>query len=393
MPGRWSILSILFLVRGAMAVQFQSVGSVAPLLGRDLDAGLADIGFLIGLYFAPGIALALPGGAIGHRFGDKTTASAGLVLMLAGELSMALLTSWNGQVAGRLVAGTGGVILNVLMTKMVADWFADRELSTAMAIFINSWPVGIAISLLVLPPIGTGYGMSAVHLAIVALSAIAMLLLLALYQTPANLAASTATRPRLAAGSMIAVIAAGVIWALYNIGFAMIFSFGPSMLVERGWSITAAGSTISIVLWLSAISVPVGGVLADRTQHHDVVIVSCCIVYATLLILSSRSDAIIPMIVALGLVCGLAAGPIMRLPALVLPPGVRPLGMGLFYTTFYVSMVLGPALGGKYAAWAHKTGAAFEFGAAAVLLCPVVLWFFHRVARAAAPTPLRQLAV
>ena len=53
------------------------------------------------------------------------------------------------------------------------------------------------------------------------------------------------------------MIAAGLIWGLFNIGFAMIFSFGPSMLVERGWSIAAAGSTISIVLWIAVVSVPV----------------------------------------------------------------------------------------------------------------------------------------
>jgi hypothetical protein len=44
---------------------------------------------------------------------------------------MALSDSWTGQIAGRLVAGAGGVLLNVQMTKMVADWFAGREIATA----------------------------------------------------------------------------------------------------------------------------------------------------------------------------------------------------------------------------------------------------------------------
>jgi hypothetical protein len=42
-----------------MAFQFQSVAAVAPLPGQTFGVGLADIGMLIGLYFAPGIALAL----------------------------------------------------------------------------------------------------------------------------------------------------------------------------------------------------------------------------------------------------------------------------------------------------------------------------------------------
>ena len=71
--------------------------------------------------------------------------------MLAGSLAMAYATSWNVQIAGRLVAGVGGVMLNVQMTKMLTDWFAGKEIATAMAIFVNSWPAGIAVSLLTLP--------------------------------------------------------------------------------------------------------------------------------------------------------------------------------------------------------------------------------------------------
>jgi hypothetical protein len=73
-------------------------------------------------------------------------------------------------------------------------------------------------------------------------------LLAATYQPPANSVTATATSARLDRHAAVAVIAAGLIWRLYNVGFAMIFSFGPSMLVERGWSIAAAGSVISIVL-------------------------------------------------------------------------------------------------------------------------------------------------
>src|SRR5712675_521398 len=104
---RWVILAVLFAVRLTMAFQFQSVAAVAPLLGHDFGVGLADIGILIGLYFTPGIALALPGGAIGQKFGDKTTVLAALVMMLAGSLAMALSASWSVQIAGRLIAGAG----------------------------------------------------------------------------------------------------------------------------------------------------------------------------------------------------------------------------------------------------------------------------------------------
>jgi MFS family permease len=383
---RWVILAVLFVVRLTIAFQFQSVAAVAPLLGHDFGVGLADIGILIGLYFTPGVALALPGGAIGQRFGDKTTVLGALTLMLIGGLAMALSASWSGQIAGRLVAGAGGVLLNVQMTKMVADWFAGKEIATAMAIFVNSWPAGIALSLLTLPLIGTAYGVSAVYLAVAALIGFGFVLLAAAYRPPAKSVAIAATSARLDRNAAIAVVAAGLIWGLYNVGFAVIFSFGPSMLVERGWSIAAAGSTISIVLWLAVLSVPLGGFLADRTRRPEFVLVAGCIVFAMLMTALPRGGAVVLTVVALGLVCGQPAGPILSLPARVLQPATRAIGMGVFYTVYYITMMLGPVVGGACAKWAGSAAAAFDFGAAVLLACPVLLWGFNRIP-AAVPKP------
>jgi MFS family permease len=377
---RWAILAVLFAVRATMAFQFQSVAAVAPLLGHEFGVSLADIGVLIGLYFAPGVALALPGGAIGQRFGDKTTVLGALLLMLAGSVVMAWAHDWSIQIAGRLIAGAGGVILSVQMTKMVTDWFAGREIATAMAIFVNSWPAGVAVSLLVLPSIGTTYGVSAVHLGVAASIGCGIVLLATLYRSPGEAAvvASTA-RLRLDRNAAVAVIAAGLIWGLFNVGFAVIFSFGPSMLVERGWSIASAGSTISIVLWMAVGSVPLGGFLADRTKRPEWFLVGGCIVFALLMVALPRSDAVIPIVVALGLVCGQPAGPIMSLPTRVLQPATRAIGMGLFFTIYYATMMLGPVIGGACAKWTGSAGAAFDFGAAMVLACPVILWAFNRI--------------
>jgi MFS family permease len=380
---RWVILAVLFAVRLTMPFQFQSVAAVTPLLGREFGVGLADIGVLIGLYFAPGVVLALPGGAIGKRFGDKTTVLAALLLMLIGGLAMALSHSWGAQIAGRLVAGSGGVLLNVLMTKMVADWFAGKEISTAMAIFVTSWPVGVALSLLALPAIGTAWGISAVYLAVASLVGSGLVLLGLGYRPPANAAAAATTSSRLDRSATIAVAAAGLIWGLFNAGFAMIFSFGPAMLVEHGWSIAAAGSATSIVLWLGLVSVPLGGFLADRTGRPQLILVIASIAFAALMVILPRTEAVIPAVIAVGLLSGLPAGPIMSLPARVLQPATRAIGMGLFYTVYYAVMMVGPALGGACAKWTGTTASAFDAGAAMVLASPVLLWGYNRIPAAA----------
>jgi len=371
---------VLFTVRLTMAFQFQSVAAVAPLL--EPSFGLAGIGTLIGLYFAPGVALGLPGGAIGKKFGDKQTVLAALLLMLIGGLAMALSDSWFMQIAGRLVSGAGGVMLNVQMTKIVADWFVGKEIATAMAIFVNSWPAGIALSLLALPLIGSGHGIEAVYLAVAAVIAAALVLFAVTYRAPANgVGGAAAASAQLDRRTAAAVVTAGLIWGLFNIGFAMIFSFGPSMLVERGWSISAAGSIISIALWLAVVSVPLGGFLADRSGRPSFVLAAGCILSAILILALPRSSAVILIMLALGVVNGVPAGPIMSLPARVLRPETRAIGMGIFYTIYYGTMVLGPIAGGALAKWSNSATAAVDFGAAVLLACPVLLWGLNRFSR------------
>jgi MFS family permease len=385
---RWGILAVLFTVRLSMSFQFQSVGAVAPLMQSEFHSSLADIGLLIGLYFTPGVALALPGGAIGQKFGDKATVMGALLLMLAGGLAMMFSDVWAGQIAGRLIGGAGGVLLTVQATKMVADWFAGKEIATAMAAYVVSWPAGIALSLLTLPAIGTAYGVRAVQYGVLIMIVLCAVLFVATYRSPDSpvVASTVPASARPDRRAIAAVIIAGLIWGVFNVGFATIFSFGPSMLAERGWSISAAGSIISIVLWISVFAVPGGGILADRSGRPQTVLVAAAIGGALLMFAFPRGETVLPAAIALGLVAALPAGPIMSLPARVLAPATRSIGMGIFYTMYYGSMMLGPVAGGAVAKWAGNAAAAFDFGAAMMLVCPVLLWGFNRIAPAAAKT-------
>jgi MFS family permease len=384
---RWNVLVILFTVRLSMAFQFQSVASLSPAIMKEYGVGLGDIGLLISLYLAPGIAFALPGGEIGRRFGDKRVVLFGLVLMMIGGLLMALAPSWHWQLAGRIGAGIGGVVLNVLMSKMVTDCFAGKEIATAMAIFVNSWPAGIALCLFVLPVIAAAKGVTAALLLTTAFCAFGFILLAVLYTTPsqpglaATLPAAAWPRPP----AIRAMVVAGTIWGLFNAALGMVFGFGTVLLVERGWSLAAAGSATSLVLWIVSLSVPFGGVLADRTGKHVEIMLAGFALFAAALLMATRTGAVIPAFVALGLVGGLSAGPIMSLPARVLTPPVRAVGMGIHFTLFYLFVVSAPIVAGVLSNQIGTAAAAFDFGAFMLALCFPAYWVFVRLAPPARP--------
>jgi len=250
-----------------MAFQFQSVAALSPLIIDGYGVNLADIGLLVGLYLAPGVVVSIPGGAVAGRFGDKRIVGLSMVLMLIGACLIVWGPGWGSMIAGRIVAGVGGVALNVVMTKMVVDWFVDHEISTAMGIFINSWPVGIALALLTLPSVAAIGGLELAWVAVAATIAITLALFVVIYSPPAN-AIRTQTSIRFGKLPGYALFLTGAIWALYNTALAMVFSFGPALLTERGLPLTYASSVTSLFMLVIAIAVPIGGMVADRTGRR-----------------------------------------------------------------------------------------------------------------------------
>jgi MFS family permease len=170
-----------------------------------------------------------------------------------------------------------------------------------------------------------------------------------------------------------------MIWGLYNAALAMVFGFGPAMLVERDWAATAASSATSIVLWLAAISVPLGGVLADRLQRNQMVLFAGLALFAIALAIVPQTSQVVPAFIALGIVGGIAAGPIMSLPSMVLQPGNRARGMGLFFTIYYVAIFVGPTVGGLAADSTGTADAAIYLGSAMLLTCMVLQVTFMQV--------------
>ncbi len=143
---RWIILLCLFLGRMALGVQFQSLVSVGDQVAGELGLSYAQLGTLIGFMFLPGLALAVPTGGLTRIMSDRAASALGLGFVAAGGAIATMAQGFDGIAAGRAVTGVGFVICSLYFSKMVADWFAGREIAAAMGILTMSWPAGIALS-------------------------------------------------------------------------------------------------------------------------------------------------------------------------------------------------------------------------------------------------------
>lgn len=359
-----------------MAFQFQSVAALSPEIAQSFLVSLADLGLLIGLYLGPGLIVAIPGGTIAARFGDRRVVAIALGMMLIGALLMALGPGWGWLVAGRILAGIGGVVINVVMTKMLVDWFAGREIATAMGIFIASWPLGIALALLVLPEVALTLGLDLAWGIIVAMVLAALLVFLAIYR-PVPQGAEIPAGALSARLPILLLLLAGLIWAVYNTALTLVFSFGAQALIEEGLAVTSASAILGLFTLFVGIGVPLGGIIADRTGQRDAIILAGFLGCALALpFLASTGQAAAMAFAATGLLFGLAAGPIMALPALILPPPLRALGMGIFFTVYYGVMMVGPAIGGALADRAGQTAVTLWLASAMLVLCALFLGLF-----------------
>lgn len=387
MQMRWIILLVLFFARTVMAFQFQSVAALSPLIIDSLAVTLADIGLLIGLYMGPGVVVAVGGGAVATRLGDKRTVVACLALMVGGGVIVAQATTLEAAIVGRVISGVGGVVINVLMTKLVVDWFADRDLSTALAIFISSYPLGIALSLLVLPRLASRGGLDLAWNALTVVTVVALLLFTLVYRKPPDAPAGVA-RIAVTALPWGPLAWASLVWGLYNAAFAMLFGFGPLVLVDRGFSTSAAGSATSLFILAGALAVPLGGWLADRTGRW-ILIVAVSLVAGVVLfpaLLHLPAPLMLAALVAGGVIFGLAPGPIVAMPGRVLSPETRAFGTGVFYSIYYLQMMLVPPLAGAIADRVGDVGIAFILGAIMMAMAVAALVAFVRTATL--PRPL-----
>jgi MFS family permease len=348
MQTRWLILSVLFLARATIAFQFQSVAAISPSLISDLKLDYAQFGLLVGVYMLPGVVVSVPGGMLGARFGDKTIALSGLALMILGGIATALANEYGIALAGRLVSGIGAVLLNVLLTKMATDWFAGREIVLAMAILVTSWPFGIGIALVVEPAMAAAQSWSvAVHATAVA--AFAAWALVATVYRPARPTQSGGPGDLLAgitARELVGASVAGLIWAIYNVSYILLVTFSPPLLVARGLSAADAGLATSLATWTLMVSVPVGGLLIERTGRPMMLIAVSLVLMAMAIALVAILGESRWAIALAGLISGIPAGAIMALPTQVLMPQNRGAGMGVFFTWHYLAMALFPAIAG-----------------------------------------------
>jgi MFS family permease len=382
---RWVMLLVIFFTRTALGFQFQSIAALTPFLVAGFDLSYAQVGLLMGLFMLPGVVLALPGGLLGQRFGSLRVAVAGLTLLIVGGMIVSYSGGFDSAAIGRALGGAGGVLVNIMLARMVADWFRGRELQTAMGIMLAAWPFGMALALMILGPLAAESSWRLAEYATVVAAGLALGLVGLVYRDPPG-AGAEAARLRLNVPPRVWALAvsAGIGWALLNASIIVVASFAPSFLMAQGASVGEAGLITGAALWISIVSVPLGGLLADRLNRPRLLIVTGCLAAAVTMTCIARAPQPTLWLVLTAILLGLPPSMMIALLPRAVAAEHLATALGVFYALFYLGMAVSQSLAGLLRDLTGDPGMPLLFAAALmVLTVPAVALFWRIEARAA----------
>jgi MFS family permease len=371
----WIILAALAVARIAFGYQVQSVATIATDLVARFGLTYTRLGSLIGVYNLLGVFAALPLGLLARRFGDRWVMGAGLALMTGGACLSVWAPTEFGIGAGRTVAGLGAVALSVLQAKVIADWFTGPSFVIALSVPICAFPIGQGLAQLVLPPVLTGFGLQAALLTDVVPAGLALLLFLPSYREPAH-----AVVPRRfslpSRRECLLLVVAGGIWTAYTAGLSGFTSYLPSSLSLQGYGLGAIALVMTVATWGNVPGTLVGGGLAARFGAFTIFLIG-----SLSLSIGMAGTAVTAWPVAWAMLLGFGGsiqpGVIMAVGTLSARPENRAVGMGLFYTLYYVGATFTPALCGMVADYAGRPEGGV-LAAAVICTLAIPLFVLHR---------------
>ena len=349
----WFMLAILFVCRTATGYVFQSIGSSGPAIAIALAIDFALIGTLIGLFKMPGIILSLPSGMLSRYCSDKSLIGIGLATMAIGCLITGVSNTYELAATGRLITGIGATLTNLFFTKVTLDWFAGTKgLPFAMAMLVNSWPLGIALGLMTQGALTVIWGWQGAMLFTAAIALLATVVMFGLYREAPNRtlppAAGWDALKALSQREWIGMILIANVWSFLNVGLAIVFGFAPALLNTLGYELSAAGQLVGIGTWVGIIAIPLGGAFVTRFCNARSFIAVCTLASAFVYAALAYHPTLLMLYFAFGLAAFAAAGPVMAQLSVLVSEANRAAGMGVFYTIYYLSMGLMPALAGAF---------------------------------------------
>jgi MFS family permease len=369
------MLRLRVLTSTIVIVDTMLFAALVPLLPRyvdDLGLSKTSAGIVFAAYAAGALVFAIPGGAAAARFGPRTAAVAGLVLMAASSVLFGFAESALTLALARFAQGVGSALSWAgALTWLVAATPRERR-GEMLGIAIGSAVFGALLG----PVLGAAASLVQTEVAFTVVGGIALGLALWAVRTPGTPAEPQPVSEIVRVLRRPRFLGALVLMVLPALLFGIVDVLVPLRLDDAGWSALAIGAVFLVAAASEAVVTPVVGRVSDRVGRLKPLRGSLA---AAALVSAGFALAREPFVVAvLVLAAALAFGAFWAPASALLSEAAERRGLalglafGLMNLAWATGTVIGPAVGGALADVAGDTLpyalAAGVFGATALAL-------------------------
>ncbi len=347
-PTDWRSIAIVWLAGTVASLALLKVSPAALDLRTGLSLSLSQLAWVSSIFTLMTVALGVFVGGWGVRFGARNVASLGLIMLAIAGAATTLAAGPTALIIGRLVEGTGFVLVVVCAPTLIASLAHPGDGRLVLGIWAVYVPAGGIVVMLAAPfllPIG---GWRALWW-LGALFAVAALTLLTRVPAPPKSDAAAPVNLRLALGQPKPwLLAAG--FACITMQLYAVLLFAPTYLVEElGYSLVQSTLLSSLMLVMAG----VGGLSASALMHRGVspalIMAVCLSLIAGLvpsLLLFAETGLLALLLLALhGLLSGCAASTVYaQAPGTTSTPAAVGIIMGLIMAGNGLGILVGPPL-------------------------------------------------
>lgn len=172
----WLIWGVAVFAYIVAVMQRTSLGVSGIEAAHRFDVSASVLSSLAVVQLMVYAALQIPTGVLLDRVGPKVLIAAGAVLMLAGQLTLAIAPSIGVAILGRILVGAGDALTFISVIRLLASWFRGRLLPQVSQWTGNIGQLGQVLSAIPLSLLLHRFGWTPAFLSAAALSLLAAVL-------------------------------------------------------------------------------------------------------------------------------------------------------------------------------------------------------------------------
>jgi len=239
-----------------------------PAIRADLLITLVVAGWVMSLFNATSAVLGVTAGIAGDRVGHRSMILGGLACLFVGCTMGGVSTGALGLLLGRLVEGIGFVAVVVAAPSLIAEVTGSSDNRLALSAWSTYMPAGIALMMLITPPLLATLGWRGLWLVNSGLIVVFAIV----FAMGTRRVGSLSTQHRRFADVRIALSRQGTwllaaCFATYALQFFGLMSWLPTFLVEK--LTYSSGQAAIITAFVVALNI-VGNLLAGRLLQRGV---------------------------------------------------------------------------------------------------------------------------